>query len=253
MKFAPLSSGSCQNCYYIESGESAILIDMGLSYARLAEFIALTGGDMSRVKALFVTHEHWDHIKGLRSFVKNLDVPVFLHESSRREARLKLQNHCELRAGRPETVDGLEVLPFPVSHDARNTFGFRIQADGRTLFLAADMGVADGVAVEHARNAHVIAVESNYDPQMLQRSPYPAHLKRRIRGPEGHLSNPESADFLSKTISWNTHQVFMLHLSENNNSRETVSKMVNEKLAGQYPLVGFHVTYRDRPMEMTAV
>lgn len=250
MKFSILSSGSKQNCFYVESGGSAILIDIGLHFSVMKEHLASVGGDVSRIRALFVTHEHWDHIQGIRSFMKNLPVPVYMDEASRKSARLKMTDHRPISHGEEVAVGEFSVLPFQVSHDAANTYGYRIRAGNSCLAMASDIGSYDDEILEYFRDAGAIAIESNYDIEMLKKSHYPAYLKRRIHGKNGHLSNDDAAEFLEKALSERTKNVFFLHLSENNNSRAIVENMIDGHFSLRYPGVRFHVSFREKPTSL---
>jgi phosphoribosyl 1,2-cyclic phosphodiesterase len=250
MKFSILSSGSKQNCFYIESEGSAILIDIGLHYNVMREFLDSVGGAVSKIQALFVTHEHWDHIQGIRSFLKNSRIPVYMDEESRKTARLKLPDHRPVIHGETVEVGDLKVRPFQVSHDAVHTYGYEVSSGGVTLALASDIGSYDDEILPYFRNAHAIAIESNYDPEMLKNSHYPAYLKRRINGKNGHLSNDDAVEFLAKTLSKRTKNVFFLHLSENNNTRTIVENMIDSHLSLRYPGVRFHISSREKPTSL---
>lgn len=251
MKFSILSSGSKQNCFYVESGDTAILIDIGIPFGVLTDFLREAGGSLEKIKALFITHEHWDHIQGLRSFLKNTrNIPVYMEEFSRKSARLKLPDHRQIIHDEPVGLDGLTVVPFQVSHDAANTFGFAVKEGDSALVLASDIGSYDAETLKYFKNARAIAIESNYDQEMLKMSHYPAYLKRRIHGKNGHLSNGDAVEFLSKTVTRHTRNVFFLHLSENNNSVSIVEKLIDSHLALRYPGVRFHISSREKPMSL---
>lgn len=255
MKFSILSSGSKQNCFYVESGESAILIDIGIPFTVLGDFLGQAGGTISKIKALFVTHEHWDHIQGMRSFIKNArHVPVYMEETSRKSARLKLPDHRPILHNEPVPLEGgLTVLPFRVSHDAVNTFGFAVTEGDKSLVLASDIGSYDSDTLKFFKNARAIAIESNYDHEMLKKSHYPAYLKRRIHGENGHLSNKDALEFLSKTVTRHTRNVFFLHLSENNNSVSIVENLIDSHLSLRYPDIRFHISSREKPMALVEI
>lgn len=254
MRFSILSSGSKQNCFYVESEGAAILIDIGIPFSVLSAFLQEAGGSLERIKAVFITHEHWDHIQGLRSFLKNTGgIPVYMEEVSRKSARLKLPDHRPIIHNEPVELDGLTVLPFQVSHDAANTFGFAVREGDRSLVLASDIGSYDAETLKFFKNARAIAIESNYDHEMLKKSRYPAYLKRRIHGKNGHLSNHDAVEFLSRTVSRHTRNVFFLHLSENNNAVSIVENLIDSHLALRYPGVSFHISSREKPMSLIEI
>jgi phosphoribosyl 1,2-cyclic phosphodiesterase len=254
MKFCILSSGSKSNCFYIESGNSAILIDIGMSYRSLVKSLAMVGRDFSGIRALFITHEHSDHTKGLASFIKGCGpsaVPVFINSKSRLFLDIELHGHEELSDGKIVNIGGnLGVLPLSLSHDAANTFGFKITDGISSLFLASDTGCFDSGIVEKARGSKAIAIESNHDAGMLRVSEYPAYLKKRIGGRLGHLSNDSAVDFIELAATDSTRHVFFLHLSQNNNSPGIVEAMIKNRLSGRFPSASFHIAGQDQPPEL---
>lgn len=247
MKFSILSSGSKQNCFYIESENSAVLIDIGISYKVLLDFLYNVGGSFLKIKALFITHEHKDHVRGLKSFIKKCKVPVYINEISKQNLGFDLPNHCNLKNDEIISIGKLEICPFNVSHDAGNTYGYKIRENGRSIFLASDIGSFDERIINICKDSHAIAIESNYDMEMLRNSFYPDYLKKRIHGNNGHLSNNEALEFIKKTASSNTKNVFFLHISENNNSIAKIEEYIRDILMPHHPDVKFHISHREKP------
>ncbi len=250
MKFCILSSGSSGNCFYIESDDTAILIDIGLSYKTLIRNLSIIKRNISNIKALFITHEHSDHIKGLRSFIKTAGIPVFINSKSKLYLDIALNEHEELLSGKTVDLDGISIMPVSISHDAANTFGFKVTDKKSSLFLASDIGSIDENIVEQARGAHAIAIESNHDIDMLKKSEYPQYLKKRISGRFGHLSNDSAADFIERSATDSTKNVFFLHLSQNNNSPGLIEQIIESRLSGKFPDTAFHISCRDKPSEL---
>jgi phosphoribosyl 1,2-cyclic phosphodiesterase len=184
---------------------------------------------------VLVTHEHIDHIRGLRVLLKQLSVPLYataatldaLWESDAvpDEARLE-----EVEGG-PFSVEGFTIQAFRTSHDAVGSCGYRVQTPaGRVVSLATDLGKMTAEVFCMLEGAHVVALESNYDRDMLQTGPYPAYLKRRIASVQGHLSNKDSAAAVAQLVGGGCSQIVLCHLSEENNRPDLVLKAVEEAL-----------------------
>ncbi len=253
MKFCILSSGSEKNCFYIESGSSSILIDMGISLKALLDHLSILNIDFPAIKALFITHEHTDHIRGLRTFVKSADKPVFINSQSRLFLDFNMTAFKELLHDNPVKIGGMIVTPVRLSHDAANTFGFRIADDSADIFLASDIGKFDEVTISYARGCSAIAIESNHDREMLRKSYYPEKLKKRISGGSGHLSNDQAAEFIELTASDRTKNVFFLHISENNNSPVIINEIIKNRLGRKFPNIAFHISDRDSPSRLIEI
>lgn len=248
MHFSILSSGSKQNCFHIESGENSILIDIGITWSKAQRFVSELGCLSKPVDALFVTHEHLDHIRGIKGFSRQCPAPVYMDEASRDSLKLRLKLHEHLNEGEWVKVGVLKILPFRVNHDAVNTFGYIVEDGQRRLFLASDIGSFDERIIRLASGSHAVAIESNYDEEMLSNSFYPDALKKRIFGKNGHLSNRGAEKFLERVINPKTRHVFFLHLSENNNRIDLVERMIDQSLQSRYPEVGFHISRRESPI-----
>lgn len=240
-----LASGSSGNAVYVEAGDTKILIDAGIGIkqlqAALAE-IAVSGNDLT---AIFVTHEHSDHIKGLSSVVKKWRLPVYASEGTWSQiARLwseaEVVTARSLQAGVAFALGELVLEPFALSHDAEEPLGFCVYAGEQKLVLATDLGYASAHVKEIVRGAHTYILETNHDMEMLRAGSYPWHLKRRILGDKGHLSNAHAADFLLDVITEDTETVYMAHLSQENNKPQ----LAREALAGALQKV--HKELRER-------
>ena len=224
MRFCIFSSGSKQNCFYLEAGRTAIVLDMGISFRALTLMLRAIGREVRDLSAAFISHEHSDHTRGLDMLCRRTALPIYMHPNS--AARLGI-SHARVRPLQhdiPVTLGDCTLLPFTVSHDAAHTFGFTISDGTRALFLASDLGCFDAELVTRSAGCHAIAIESNYDPDALQACGYPAFLKARIRGPFGHLSNDDAVHFLRQALHAHTTSVFLLHLSANSNTPALVQR-----------------------------
>lgn len=254
MLFSSLSSGSKQNCFYIEEKDNAILIDCGISYDKLRYFLSRIGRDTRKIKAVFITHEHLDHVRGLRSILRGLQVPVFIHPDSRTRLPYRLKHWQDLQHAQTVSFGDLQVYSFDINHDAAHTFGYLISSRGRPgIFLASDIGSFHPGILRLAEQCPLVAIESNYDLEMLRGSTYPPDIKQRILSNRGHLSNRGCIEFLKKAIRGHTRQVCLLHLSENNNTRELVWEGVRNELQPLYPQVQFYIAPRELPMELLEI
>lgn len=255
MRFCCLSSGSKQNAFYIETDATAILVDAGIPYRKLARYVEEIGRNISDVEAVFVTHEHLDHVRALDKIVEKRRIPLFIHEESWNAlpAPVRARDVRHIRSGDLVEWKDLIVTPFSVSHDAAHTLGFKIVHNGRTLFMATDIGSFTDEIIELSKGAHMIAIESNYDHQMLIDSFYPLALKKRIAGKNGHLSNRGSYEFLLKTITAETRNVYFLHLSENNNHPSHIETLISEDLSQRFDFVRFRIANRESPGELIDV
>lgn len=225
MRIAVLASGSKGNCIYVEDGSSALLIDAGLPAREAIKRLAAAGGDLTRIRAILVTHEHQDHVLGLDSLSARLSVPVLgthgtLH--TWRTTRKKTRRECNIRALHyleEEEIGDFVVEPFPTSHDAAEPCGYCIRSGDSRAAICTDTGFLPRGILGIFRRCDGIVLESNHCSEMLSTGPYPEVLKRRIRSRKGHLSNEDTALCL-KEISGHVGNVMLAHLSEINNTPE---------------------------------
>lgn len=232
-----LSSGSCGNCYYLGTDQDGILIDAGVSLRRLKKTLIENGLDMDSFSAVLVTHDHLDHIRHLGSFCKKLNKPVYttdvIHGAlARHTFTAPTIAPCRrvLEEGEWNEVAGMKVRYFVVPHDATQTVGYAIEVDGRVFVIMTDVGRMTDEAVKFARMADTVVVESNYDMDMLMQGPYTYELKMRIVQGCGHLSNDECASAIKRFWHGGLRNIFLCHLSENNNTRELAYVCSSEAL-----------------------
>ena len=234
LKFLSLSSGSCGNCYFLSDGKSGLLIDAGVTVRRLKKTLMEHGLDTDSFQAVLVTHDHLDHIRHLGSYCKHLKKPVYAtsvlhgalanHTFTRdyiADYRSVLPDGDPLRICLRKDVPEAElplVSHFIVPHDATQTVGYFIEWNGVNFFLMTDAGRATDEAIEYARKADTVVIESNYDSGMLIGGPYPHDLKMRICQGNGHLSNDECASAIRRFWHPGLKNLFLCHLSENNNT-----------------------------------
>lgn len=224
--FFSFSSGSCGNCYYIGDGKHGILIDAGVSPRTILPELAVRGMTRDSFSAILVTHDHLDHIRGLRGFCKKLNKPIYapakLHAALATHTTTKdcISSYRKFLGEGVTMVDDFAVRWFEVPHDATYTVGYQIEWQGYKIFIMTDAGRVVDKAIELASESQTVVIESNYDVDMLWAGRYPLELKARITDGFGHISNDECAEALKKIWNPGIEHIFLCHLSENNNTHE---------------------------------
>lgn len=213
-----LASGSKGNAALVEGPEGMVLIDCGLSRRELLHRLSSLGLDMDKLRAVFLTHEHSDHVSGIPVLMKHAHVPLFATAGTM-AARKSLADIAFEAVGHEDEVDvaGMHVQIFPTSHDVADPVGFRLSAGGDSIGFCTDTGVLTSQAMRCLYDARILALESNHDQDMLKRGPYPSFLKARVAGSSGHLSNVQAAEALDTLVSGRTEAIVAMHLSQENN------------------------------------
>lgn len=224
---ASLNSGSNGNCYYVGNEREAILIDAGLSSRETDRRMKRLGLNPKNLRGVFITHEHSDHIKGLRSIVKKFKLPVYVTNKTVEYARLKIkdENLRHFNPFVPTMIGSLSIVAVPKFHDACDPHSFVVSCNYVNVGIFTDTGSPCKNLIHHFKQCHAAFLESNYDEQMLEQGSYPYALKNRIRGGHGHLSNRQALQlFLEYRPPFMSH-LFLSHLSENNNRPEIVQNL----------------------------
>ncbi len=233
-----LNSGSNGNCYYIGNEQEAVLVDVGLSARETERRLKRQDLSVKKIKAVFITHEHTDHISGLYKFAKRHQVPVYMTSETLRESRIEpvriqVRNFVPHEAIR---IGALSITPFPTMHDARDPHGFLVSHHEVSAGVFTDLGVITPAVIKYFKQCHAAFLESNYDVDMLRTGDYPPELQNRISSNYGHLSNVQALEcFLTHRPSFMSH-LFLSHLSENNNTPEIVHNLFSQ-VAGQTSIV----------------
>ncbi|MDR2167325.1 MAG: MBL fold metallo-hydrolase [Clostridiales bacterium] len=224
ISFCTIASGSSGNSAFVSSGKTKVLVDAGLSGRALCCALAHVGEDPAELSAIFLSHEHGDHIKGAGILSRRFNLPIYLTAGTL--ANLERYNALGkiaddklflVRPGVPVHLDGLVATPFALPHDANEPVGYSFSNGRHKIGIATDLGHAPPDVAAHLADSDIILIESNHDIEMLKYGSYPAHLKQRILGPLGHLSNAACGMLLAKIISAKTKHIFLGHLSEENN------------------------------------
>ncbi len=221
----PLFSGSSGNSYFVGSADAGILIDVGRSAKQIGDMLSACCIPISAVKGIFITHEHTDHIKGLRVFTSKYKIPIFSSMGTLQALEELEQLQRDISA---VVIDhrGLEcadmwISSFPISHDCMEGIGFHITtADDRTLCFATDLGCITKQVYQNLEGSDFVVLESNHDIGMLKTGSYPYRLKQRIISDYGHLSNIACAEVLPKLAKKGTSRFLLAHLSHENNTPE---------------------------------
>ncbi len=253
MRTVFLGSGSGGNCTAVALGGATLLIDCGFSAREIGRRMGVVGIDPGSVLAILVTHEHGDHVRGLDVFARRHapGAVVWASAGTMRAAGID-RGRIATRAIRPgSSMDAgpLRVTAFRTSHDAAEPMGYRIDAAGESIGVVTDTGELLPDAVEALRDVDVLGIEVNHDVGMLERGPYPAFLKRRIRSARGHLSNDQSADGLERLLSDRLAHVVALHRSRTNNSPALAQAALEGRLTGLGHPARITVAHQDEPVE----
>jgi phosphoribosyl 1,2-cyclic phosphodiesterase len=226
-----LASGSSGNAYLLRTEAGALLLEAGLPAPQLARYLRALGVEPRELSGILLTHAHSDHRQGARGLSDRFDVPIYasagtLSHPALRDAPLARV----LEPSQPVRIGELEVLPFPVPHDCREPFGFRVQAGPVSLGLVTDLGFVPDDVPRLLRGVDLLVLEANHEEELLHRGPYPAFLKRRVSGRHGHLSNRAAAECLAAMASEPPGCVWLAHLSQTNNSPATALGVVGAAL-----------------------
>lgn len=224
---ASLNSGSNGNSYYIGNTNEAVLIDAGLSCRETERRMKKLGLLMDSIKALFISHEHSDHITGMAGIGKKYQLPVYITKETKGNSRLPMepqQVHSFIHA-KPVKVGSLIITPFQKSHDAADPHSFMITGQGINIGVITDIGYACKRVIKYFSQCQAVFLESNYCPDMLANGSYPYHLQKRISSDEGHLSNQQALELFQHYKSPDLRLLILSHLSKNNNNPELVKKI----------------------------
>jgi len=220
MRFSVLGSGSRGNCVYIETAHSAILIDAGFSGKEIANRLALINRGIESLDAIFLTHEHHDHVCGVGVMSRRCNIPVFANEGTFQGADTRLKRlfkRGEFQTGGSIVFNDFHIRSFAVSHDTNDPVGFIIGSRESRLGICTDTGIVSRLIGRRLQGCNALILEFNHDPDLLMNGPYPPALKQRVRSNQGHLSNGDASSLLDTLIHERLQRVVLAHLSETNN------------------------------------
>jgi phosphoribosyl 1,2-cyclic phosphodiesterase len=222
-----LNSGSNGNCYYIGNQQEAILVDAGICCRQTEIRMKRLGLSMDKIKAIFVSHEHSDHIRGLEVLAKKYKLPVYITPQTLRNSRVYLPKAqvISFEAYQPVAIGELSITAFPKYHDATDPHSFTITHQGLTVGVFTDIGMPCEHVIRHLSGCRAAFLEANYDEEMLEKGRYPYYLKKRIRGGKGHLSNKQALQLFTSCNPSSMSHLLLSHLSHENNCPTLVKEL----------------------------
>lgn len=234
VRFTVLGSGSSGNAAYLETAQTRLLIDAGLSGRQIRLRLAELGRSPETLDGILLTHEHTDHTQGLKAICSKLDLPVYCNRLTGDALRFQMETRLNLRifsTGEPFEVGDVVAENFPVPHDAQDPVGFCIRHPGGSVAVVTDLGHATRLVVERLRGVNALLLEANYDPQLLQEDTRrPWGTKQRIASRHGHLSNESAAKAASQVANGSLRHIFLGHLSSDCNRPDLASGAVRQGL-----------------------
>lgn len=230
LEICPIASGSNGNCYYIGNEQDAVLVDAGISTKQILNRMKLRNLNPSKLKAIFISHEHSDHISGARVLEKRLNIPVFMTTRTWYGAyKNQRPNHPRFfTPGDKIMIGEFKIHTFLKNHDATEPCSFRIEYQKKSIGVFTDIGNPCKNVTYHLKKCHGLFLETNYDEKMLWEGRYPWYLKKRVASDVGHLSNKQAFDLLTTHGGKNLKCVFLSHISKENNSPEIAIQSMRE-------------------------
>lgn len=259
IEFCSLYSGSSGNCLFINSNHTKILIDAGVSCKKICEGLSAIGMSITDIDGILVTHEHSDHIQGIGTTSQKFDIPVYANQETwnameKQRIKMNQDNVHIFENDKDFNLNDLTIHPFSTPHDAANPCGFSIHNGTKRLSIATDIGHMDNRLLSELYDSSFVFLEANYDPEILKASRYPYPLKRRISGPDGHLSNESAGKTIHHLLlKKDLREVMLGHLSKENNFPELAYQTVtNELIENNADLehIGISVANRFQPSKI---
>lgn len=234
-KFCSLYSGSSGNSLFVETDNTKILVDAGVSCKKIETALNDINIDPKSLDGILVTHEHIDHVQSLGSFSKKFDLPVFVNQETldnmpKQKDKIADKNIKLFKVNDKFEIGDLIIKPFSIPHDAVNPCGFNIYNNNKKISIATDIGHMTNSILKNLEESLFVMLEANYDPEVLKCSPYPFSLKTRIAGPTGHLSNEIAGKTISYLIQSGLKTAMLGHLSKESNFPELAYQTVIDEL-----------------------
>lgn len=263
MKLCSIASGSSGNCIYVGSGQTNVLVDVGISAKRIESGLNSIDIKPDTLQAILITHEHSDHVSSLGVMARKYQIPIYATKETV-QSIMQIKSIGKLPEGifhyiKPNEafqINDIQVEPFSTSHDASNPVCYTMQSNGQKVGIATDLGKYDDYIISKLQGSKLLLIEANHDVNMLMVGKYPYYLKQRILGDRGHLSNESSADLISKLINTNLKYILLAHLSKENNYEELAYETVCSELANRgcnFSRLNVSVANREQPSQMVMV
>lgn len=219
VQICALASGSNGNCYYVGNQQEAVLVDIGISNRQLTKRLREVGLSAAKIKAVFISHEHTDHVRGLRSITDRNNIQAFIteqtFEKTRKDYRAEKVNYFV--AGDTITAGNIKIHTFSKKHDAIDPVSFRIEIDNQNVAVLTDLGIACELVQEHLQLCNAAFLETNYEHDLLMQGKYPTFLKHRVASEKGHLSNRQAVDLVKSLHNSPLKTLVLSHISADNN------------------------------------
>ena len=260
-KFCSLYSGSSGNSLFIETQNTKLLIDAGVSSKKIENALNDINIDPYTLDGILVTHEHIDHVQGLGTLSKKYDLPVFVNQETldsmpKQKDKISEKNVKTFKISDKFEIGDLEIKPFSIPHDATNPCGFNIWKNNKKISIATDIGHMTNPILKSLEESLFIMLEANYDPEVLRCSPYPFTLKSRIAGPTGHLPNEMAGKTISHLLKSGLKNAMLGHLSKQSNFPELAYKtVVDELISNNYneDCISLSVASRDNHSKIITI
>ncbi len=254
LNFCSLYSGSSGNSLFVETPNTKLLIDAGVSSKKIENALLDIDIDPSTIDGILITHEHVDHVQGLGTFSRKFDLPVFVNQETldampKQRDKIASNNIKTFKVTDKFSIGDLDIKPFSIPHDAANPCGFNIWKEDKKISIATDIGHMTNTILKHLEESLFIMLEANYDPEVLRCSSYPFTLKSRIAGPTGHLSNEIAGKTISYLLKSGLKNAMLGHLSKESNFPELAYQTVFDELIANENFnknhLGLNVASRD--------
>ncbi len=250
IKICSLGSGSRGNSIFIGNDKTKILIDAGFSALKIKNSLEKLGEDISEINAVIITHEHADHIKGIKTLSNSYKIPIFVSSDFPEIFIEKVKNKDFFYSGEDFLIENIEISSFNIPHDAVDPVGFLVKMNDLCIGIATDIGKITNLIVNKLEKCNIIFLEFNHDEKMLLYGPYSWELKQRIRSSYGHLSNSDAIELIKKISNTHLTDIFVSHISQNNNSYEIIKREILKNFDNFNENLKFHFTYQDKPSNL---
>lgn len=262
LNFCSLYSGSSGNSLFVETQNTKLLIDAGVSSKKIENALLDIDIAPSTIDGILITHEHSDHVQGLGTFSKKFNLPVFVNQETldampKQRDKIDSNNIKTFKVTDKFSIGDLEIKPFSIPHDAANPCGFNIWKEDKKISIATDIGHMTNTILKNLEESLFIMLEANYDPEVLRCSSYPFTLKSRIAGPTGHLSNEIAGKTISYLLKSGLKNAMLGHLSKESNFPELAYQTVFDELITNQDFdknhLGLNVASRDNHSKLISI